>query len=120
MEFNLEKYLGTTEPSILTAAYDDIQPIDSNCSPGNITPSAPEEIMSPWDTRNHVDISAGISGAIPWIQFAYPSIGNYGPGLASSVVFYDAAGHPISTNLVSEYHSWKYFSTLLCNVFWKD
>ena len=111
MNFDLEKSLLLT-PDSLTAAYDSINPIESKCAPGSIQPSPPEDVMSPWETHSYLDYSAGTTDGIPWIQFVYPSIAESGPGISSSIVFYDDNGRAISTRLVSEYHSWESASTL--------
>lgn len=111
MTFDLERSFLLT-PDALTAAYDSIKPLESGCAPGSIQPSSPEDIMSPWETRSYVDYFAGTTDGTPWIQFVYPSITESGPGISSSIVFYDGGGRAISTRLVSEYHSWESASTL--------
>lgn len=110
--YDLESLLGISSADALTAAYDALQALNSGCSPGKIESAEPEEIMSPWRAPAYVDVAAGIHGAIRWIQFVYPSTGDFGPGLASSVVFYDDTGLPTATVLVSEYHSWEKTSVL--------
>lgn len=112
IHFDLERSLDISSADQVAVAYGSIRPLGSGCSAGEIIPAEPEEIMFPWDTNSHVDIAAGTSGATPWIQFVYPSIGDFGPGLASSVVFYDRFGSPVVTRLVSEYHSWENTSVL--------
>lgn len=110
--FDLERSLNISSADQIAAVYDSILPLGSGCGAGEIIPADPEEIMFPWDAHSHVDIAAGTSGATPWIQFVYPSIGDFGPGLASSVVFYDRFGNPVATRLVSEYNSWENTSVL--------
>lgn len=110
--YDLESLLGISSADELTAAYDALQALNSGCSPGKIESAEPEEIMSPWRAPAYVDVAAGIHGATRWIQFVYPSIGDFGPGLVSSVVFYDGAGDPKASHRVSEYHSWENTSVL--------
>ncbi|MGY0632773.1 hypothetical protein [Luteimonas sp. A478] len=112
VSYDLEEFLNISTSNELTVAYDALQSIESGCGLGEIVPDDPEEIMAPWEAPNYVDVLAGISGMTPWVQFVYPSIGEFGPGLASSVVFYDEAGRPIVAKLVSEYHSWENTSVL--------
>lgn len=112
VKFDIERSLDISAADQMTSAYDSIRPLASGCSVGEIAPTDPEEIMAPWETHGYVDVAAGVSGATPWIQFIYPSIDDLGPGLASSVVFYDSTGSPIATKLVSEYHSWDNTSVL--------
>lgn len=110
--FDLEAKLRISSPEQLIAAYGSLQTIGSSCLPGEIDPADPEEVMSPWDVPAYLDVAAGLAGATTWVQFIYPSIRSFGPGLASSIVFYDEAGRPKATWLVSEYHSWETTSVL--------
>ncbi|MGY0612466.1 hypothetical protein ACW7G5_09560 [Luteimonas sp. A501] len=105
--FDIEKAY-RIEDGMFVQAYDAMRPINSGCTLGSIIPISPSEIKSPWKAHEFIDVASGTHNGSPWIQFVYPSIDDgHGSGLSSSIVFYDDEGHPISTSLVSSYHSWE-------------
>lgn len=112
VSFDLEVQLGLAAAQEAYPTYRSIEPLNSGCETGNIIAHHSEEAIHPADLPSYVDVAAGVSGAYRWVQFVYPSVGEYGPGLESSVVFYDAEGVPGLTRLVSAYHSWEGASVL--------
>lgn len=111
LEFDIERSLNLTSENY-TSAYDAIEPLGSGCSPGEIDRVHPSDIKAPWDTRSQVDVAAGVVDDLPWIQFVYPAISEAGPGLASSIVFYDEEAHPHASHLVSGYYAWENATSL--------
>ncbi|WP_166815958.1 hypothetical protein [Luteimonas yindakuii] len=111
LEYDIEHLL-SLKPENYTDAYGAIQPLMSGCIPGDIDSARPEDIKAPWGGRPYVDVAAGVMDDIPWIQFVYPAIGEAGPGLASSIVFYGQDAKPRSTHLVSAYYAWENATTL--------
>lgn len=105
--FNIERDYAI-EGGRFVRPYEEMKSISSACMPANIDAALPADLVHPWDVPNYIDISSGRHGNAPWVQFVYPSIDNeYGPGLSSSIVFYDSQGTPSSTVQVSSYHSWE-------------
>lgn len=111
LEFDIEHQL-SLKPENYTDAYGTVEPLMSGCLPGDIDSARPEDIKAPWDARPYVDVAAGVIDDTPWIQFVYPAIGETGPGLASSIVFYGQGAEPRSTHLVSAYYAWENATTL--------
>lgn len=106
-KFDLEVDYGIENGSF-DQAYDAMRSMESNCSPGAIAPTSPSDIKSPWNAPAYIDVSAGSHNGTAWVQFVYPSVDeSYGPGLSSSITFYDESGSPVSTTHVSSYHSWE-------------
>ena len=110
--FDLERSLDISSPEQLASAYSSLRPLNSGCDIGEINLSDPLDVMDPWGAPHYVDFVAGSIGGARWVQFIYPSVGSGGPGLASSLVFYNSEGEPTFTLLVSEYYSWEKTSLL--------
>ena len=107
LDFSIERD-HSIEAGIFAGPYERMKSISSGCRPAEIDAVLPADLVHPWDAPNHIDISSGRHRGAPWVQFVYPSIDNeYGPGLSSSIVFYDSQGTPSSTVQVSSYHAWE-------------
>lgn len=96
----------------LGSTYVSLRNVNSGCVPHRIDAVSANEIGVAVDTPRYKDVEAGSQDGRPWIRFIYPSIGEYGPGLASSITFYDAKGEPKSSSLVSFYYSWEGAQTM--------
>ena len=109
--FDIEKSYSLS-PDTLGQIYRSLPGLDSGCMPFNIDAVAAAELGVVGETSEYKDIDAGSQDGRTWVQFIYPSLGEDGPGLTSSITFYDAKGEPESSNLVSFYHSWEGAQTM--------
>ena len=106
VEFDIEKSYAIS-PNTIGSTYESLHGLDSGCVPLNIDAVPAAELGVVGDTPEYKDIDSGSQDGRTWVQFIYPSLGEDGPGLTSSITFYDAKGEPVSSNLVSFYHSWE-------------
>ena len=109
--FDIEKSYAIS-PETLGSTYKSLHGLDSGCVPLNIDAVPAAELGVVGETPEYKDIDSGSQDGRSWVQFIYPSVGEDGPGLTSSITFYDAKGEPVSSNLVSFYHSWEGAQTM--------
>lgn len=104
--FNIERDYLLSDDNI-GSVYSSLHSLKSGCLPLDINARAADELGITEEMPEYKDIDTGSMGGRVWIQFMYPSLGEYGSGLTSTITFYDHNGEPKSSSLVSSFHVWE-------------
>lgn len=111
VSFDIDKDYSLS-PDAVGTVYNSLHGMGSGCRPFYANAVAADELGLSGDAPLYKDIGAGFQDGRVWVQFVYPSLGEYGPGLTSDITFYTPNGEPKSSVVVSSYHSWEGAQTM--------